>query len=73
MATYALENSLLTYENVSVILEVLNALANASSTWRIVESLMIIMDNFLTQLELIDNLHLISEHIGEVCKSLLSM
>ena len=68
VAKYALHQSpLLTNDNVTVVLDVLGALANTSGP-RQIEAFNIIIDDLLTELQKDENIHLLSQETGNVIK-----
>ena len=66
VAKYALHQSpILTTDNVTVVLDVLEALANASGP-RQIDAFSTIMDDLLTELQKKENIHLLSQETGNV-------
>ena len=65
VAKYSLQSSFLTSDNVTVVLEVLEALANVSGPKHIA-AVNSIMNELLSELQKEQNIHLISEETGDV-------
>lgn len=65
VAMFALQGPSLTSDNITVVLEVLIAMAAATGL-RQVEAVTDVMDDLLHELQKQENLHLISETIGNV-------